>query len=65
MDHPSAILVGQIVVFTDDPELAVRAADEIRQANLAIQLPSGTVVVSGCPLAWTSLPALRRYDSWQ
>lgn len=65
MNQQPAYLVGQIVVFTDDPDLAARAANQIRQENLSSLIPNGTIVISGHHLAWTSLPALRSVDSWQ
>lgn len=65
VNQQSAYLVGQIVIFTDDPDLAARAANQIRQENLSSVIPNGTIEVSGHLLAWTSLPALRSIDSWQ
>lgn len=44
--------LGQIVVFTDDSELAIQAANLVNQEDLAKQMPSGIIMASDHPVRW-------------
>lgn len=65
MQNFSPVLVDGVIVFTDNPELAARAAKIIADAHLPSSMPDGMIEVEGQRISWACETALRRYDAWQ